>query len=454
MDATVPPTTAPSSRALRPDGTRARIHPKETNGRYTRLQQWLYPALILFYAALPWVPVGGHPAVWIDIPQRRFYLFGLTFNSTDFYLVFFIISGFAFSLVVLSALVGRVWCGYACPQTVYIDGVYRKLERLVEGTARERQAREQGPWTAERVARKALKHVLFVLVSLLIAHVFLAYFATAEDVLEMMQRSPLENPTPFAWVMAITGLLYFNFGWFREQFCLVLCPYGRMQSVLVDRDTVTVGYDALRGEPRGKLKGEAHGDCVDCRMCVQACPTGIDIRNGMQMECIACAHCVDACNEVMVKIGKPTGLIRYDSLAGLEHAKRQFWRPRVYGYIVAGLAGLTALTLAVNHRKAFEANLLWAQAAPRTVQGEQVVHRMVVHLNSKTAEARTYQLSLDAPEGAQVILPTPAPTLEPFGSVHLPVMVVTSKTSGGERKVTLHAKDSVTGEVRSAVLKL
>jgi cytochrome c oxidase accessory protein FixG len=442
------------SRALREDGNRVKMHPLESTGRFTRLQAWLYPALIAFYAALPWVKVGGHPAVWIDIEHRRFFLFGLTFNSTDFYLVFFLLSGAGFSLIVLSALFGRVWCGYACPQTVFMEGVFRRIEQWVEGPARKRQARDAGPWTAPRVVRVLVKHALFLLSGFGVAHIFLAYFASADSVLWMMQQSPLENLTPFLWAASITLVMCFNFAWFREQTCLVMCPYGRLQGALVDRDTITVGYDVLRGEPRGK-KGKATGDCVDCTKCVQVCPTGIDIRLGSgQMECVGCGHCIDACDQVMDAIGKPRGLVRYDSINGLEKMPGRFLRGRLVGYGIAGLAGLVAMTTAVSLRKGFDAALLRGTSMPRERQGDKVVERFVAHVASKSADEHTFVLALEAPEGSELLLPMASLTMKPFESRHVPVVVTIPWENSGVGVLKLRVTETETGVTRESQLPL
>lgn len=440
------------SRALRPDGTRVKMHPLESKGTFSNIQRVWYPLLIAFYAALPLIPVGGHPAVLLDVAQRQFYLFGFTFNASDTYLAFFLLSGVAFTLVVLSTLAGRIWCGWACPQTVFLEGLYRRIEALVEGPARRRAAAQGTPWTRQRVLQLLTKHALFVLVTLLVTHVFLGWFVGLDNLATMLSHSPADNPGPFAFVMVLSGILYFNFAWFREQFCIVLCPYGRLQSVLADQETLQVGYDATRGEPRGKM-GSVSGACVDCSKCVQVCPTGIDIRNGMQMECIGCAHCIDACNEVMVKIGRPQGLIRYDSLGGLEGKPKRFLRPRVYGYLVAGIAGVIAMTLAASLRTPFQVALLRAQN-PRQVDGQVVTERFVVHVTSKSAEPTAYALHVDAPQGLSVTVPLSAVDLGPFESRYLPVLVEhpLGATLGGQ-KVTAEVTDAL-GRKRTAALPL
>jgi cytochrome c oxidase accessory protein FixG len=211
-------------------------------------------------------------------------------------------------------------------------------------------------------------YLTVLLLSFVVAHVFLSYFVSLSALFAMMRDRPLEHPEAFAWAASMTLVMYGNFAWFREQLCLVICPYGRLQSVLTDSDSMVIGYDALRGEPRGKAKDKANGDCVDCGRCVVVCPTGIDIRNGLQMECIGCAACVDACDEVMTKLHRPRGLIRYDSQAGLSRLAKRFWRPRVFVYLGFGVLGLLVATLLTRTRVPFEANLF--RLAAQSVRGE------------------------------------------------------------------------------------
>lgn len=288
-----------SSAALPADGRRAAIQPADVRGRFQRARTGVFAVLVCVWAALPWIRIGGHPALFIDVDARALYLFGATFNAQDTWLLFFLLTGVGFGLVYATALAGRVWCGWACPQTVFLEGVYRRIERWVEGPRERRLRRNAGPWTPEKLARKGATHALFVVVSVVVAHIFLSYFASLPKTVQMVRHAPAAHPEAFAWVLAMTAVFYLNFAWFREQLCVVLCPYGRLQSSLLDEHSLVVGYDANRGEPRGKKGTAGAGDCVDCKRCVAVCPTGIDIRNGVQMECLACTQCIDACDEIM-----------------------------------------------------------------------------------------------------------------------------------------------------------
>ena len=411
------------SSSLRSDGSRNYVHPADVRGRYTRLRRLLFPLLIALYAALPWIEVGGHPAIFLDVPARRFYLLGAVFNAQDFWLVFFLLSGIGFSLILLTTLLGRVWCGYACPQTVFLEGVFRRIERLIEGPRSARLRLRNAPLSWSKIGRRVLKHSLFIASAALIAHLFLSYFVSLPSLWTMMQGSPVQHPAAFAWVSVMTAVMYFNFAWFREQLCLILCPYGRLQSALLDEDTRVIGYDRRRGEPRGREAGK--GDCIDCRRCIVVCPTGIDIRQGLQIDCIGCAACVDACDEVMTKIGKPQGLVRYDSLRGLQGGKRRFWRPRLALYGLLGLIGFVVATTAFRSRRPFEANLLRASTAPYVVEAGRVRNSMVLHLINKYPETQTFRIEGKVPgvPGAESLLAQQRISLGPLQSQQIPWIV-------------------------------
>jgi cytochrome c oxidase accessory protein FixG len=372
--------TVDSVTTIRADGSRRDIHPADVHGRFTisrRLVAWV---LIAVYLLLPWIPVNGAPAVFLDVAERRFHFFGFTLAAQDMWLLFFGVSGLGFALFFLTALFGRLWCGWACPQTVFLEHVFRRIERWIDGDATQRRASAVAPLTAAKAVRAVIKHGLYFLVALLITHLFLAYFVSLPQLWAYMQEAPRENWAAFVFVFVAAGLLYFNFAWFREQLCIVICPYGRLQSAMTDDHSLVIGYDTKRGEPRGKLRTEdrvqktedrqagaqpasalssvlrppssgdaaAVGDCIDCNRCVQVCPTGIDIRQGLQLECIGCAACIDACDEVMTRVERPKGLIRYDSFVGLGGGRTRWIRPRILVYGVLLLVGATVAIYAFS----------------------------------------------------------------------------------------------------------
>ncbi|MGD7653292.1 MAG: cytochrome c oxidase accessory protein CcoG [Verrucomicrobiales bacterium] len=331
------------------DGSRYFLHPADVKGKWTILRRITGAILIAIYILLPWIPINGAPAVFLDVEKRMFHLFGLTLVPQDLWVMFFAITGLGFTLFFVTSLLGRVWCGWACPYTVFLDHIYRRIERLIEGDATARKKLDKAPWTAAKIVKRAVKHTLYLLIAAIIAHVFLSYFVSLNRLYSFMQEGPLAHATAFGIVTFLTLVLWFCFGYFREQFCIIMCPYGRLQSALTDDDTINVGYDYQRGEPRG-AKGKTEGDCIDCRRCVQVCPTGIDIRNGLQLECIGCTACIDACDTIMDKVGRPKGLIRYDSFNAFAGSARRFIRPRIFAYIGLTLLGMTAFGIVASQR--------------------------------------------------------------------------------------------------------
>jgi len=346
------------------DGSRNFLHPADVKGRFTLWRRISAFFLIAFYVSLPWIHINGYPAVFLDLAARRFHLFGLTLAAEDLWILFFFVTGLGFFLFFVTALFGRLWCGWACPQTVFLEHVFRRVERWIDGPARKQKDLEKKEWCAEKVIKRVTKHAIFVIFAAVIAHIFLSYFISVDVLFSWFSEGPATHPRAFAFMLFMTAVLYFNFSWFREQLCLIICPYGRLQSVLIDDDTVVIGYDEVRGEPRGRKKKVRQaaasapaeqvfesGDCIDCFRCVEVCPTGIDIRQGLQMECIGCSNCVDACDDVMVKTGRPKGLVRYDSLNGLAGKGKKFIRPRLFLYFALMSFGIAAFAVSVTKIK-------------------------------------------------------------------------------------------------------
>ena len=385
------------------DGSRFFLHPADVKGRFTLGRRLTGILLIAVYILLPWIPINGHPAVFLDIENRRFHLLGLTLLVQDVWLLFFVISGLGFALFFITALLGRLWCGWACPYTVFLDHVFRRIERWIEGDASARKQLDAAPWGPAKLFKRTLKHALFLLCAAAIAHIFLSYFISLQNLYGWMHQSPEKHLSVFLGVMALTGVLYFCFSWFREQFCVIMCPYGRLQSALTDDDTLNIGYDKTRGEPRGKAADPSNGHCIDCRRCVQVCPTGIDIRNGLQMECIGCAACVDACDDIMAKLQRPKGLVRYDSLNGLAGKKRRIVRPRIILYSGLMLLGASVATWAMTRVHSFEMSLVRMRGMPYMTDHGTVRNQFILRLMSKDQKPHVYTLTtVDAPHGLSV----------------------------------------------------
>lgn len=413
--------------SLQSDGSRPKIRVADVSGRFTKARSLFFIILIGVYALVPWIKIGGHPLIFIDILHRRFYLFGQTFNAQDFYMVFFLVSGGAFTLFYLTAMAGRVWCGWACPQTVFLEGVFRPIERWIEGPKSAQLALAKEPFSFKKLRIYLTKYFLYGVCALVVSHIFISYFVSLDDLLHFIRQNPREHPVAFLWMAAITAVILINFAWFREQLCLIVCPYGKLQSVLIDDDTIMIGYDEKRGEPRGKKSDLNRGSCINCNRCVDVCPTGIDIRNGLQLECVGCANCIDACDEIMQKIGQPTGLIRYDSLNGLSGKPRQIWRPRLYLYTVLFLLGVGVFSFYLFHHHPFEVNVLRAAGAPFTLVDKKVQNQFVLHLVNKAASRSHFVLTIlpiqVEDDVAEVTLPVHTIDLESLEDRRIPVFV-------------------------------
>jgi cytochrome c oxidase accessory protein FixG len=352
--------------------------------------------------------------VLLDIPNRRFAFFGITFWAHDVPMLFFVLGILAIGLAFVTVTWGRVWCGWACPQTVFIDRVYRRIERWIEGDHIQRIRLARAPMTPDKIWKKSVKWFLFWFVSTNIAHSFTAYFIGAERLLGMSLSSPTENLTPFIFVAALTVILLFDFGWFREQFCMIMCPYGRFQSVLMDRSSMAVLYDETRGEPRKgtEPEGTEHGDCVNCYRCVQVCPTGIDIRRGIQLECVACTACIDACDQIMAKIERPRGLIRYSTEAEMAGERRRVIRPAsvIYASVLAVL--LISFSVVVATRGAIDAKFIRAIETPYTQNAlddgtTEIINHYKVKVKNQMFDEREIALSIEGPAAEEIELVAP-----------------------------------------------
>ncbi|SEQ27330.1 4Fe-4S dicluster domain-containing protein [Neolewinella agarilytica] len=407
------------------DGKRNWIYPKRPAGRYYNWRTYLSYLLLAILFGLPWIRVGGEPIIMLNVLERKFILLGMLFSPQDFqYLAILMITAVVF-IALFTVVFGRIFCGWVCPQTIFMEMVFRKIEYWIEGDANAQRKLAKAPWTPEKIRKKVTKQALFLLVAALIAHTFLAYIIGTDEVIATVSQSPLSAPGGFIAIVIFIGVFYFVFANMREQVCIAICPYGRLQGVLLDEDSVNVIYDYERGEPRGKIrKGKPKkssctdcencrdgkdscgdqmvhrmeaalaagkhdaskpspvpakaplafsddgtvslvaetpktiGDCIDCTLCVQVCPTGIDIRNGIQMECINCTACIDACDAVMDKIDRPRGLIRYDSEAGVARGERKIWTPRVIAYSVVLLALIILNVVMLGSRDGLDVILL------------------------------------------------------------------------------------------------
>jgi len=430
---------------LNRDGTRRWIRPKISREDFYRRRLVTAWALIITFTMIPILKLGGKPLMLFDIPNTEFSFFGSTFLPTDTFLLMLLLFSIFIGIFLITAVLGRVWCGWVCPQTVYMEFLYRPIENLIEG-GRSQQLKldAQGP-----NLRRMLKYVVFFVVSAFLANTFLAYFVSWDRLLGWITSPPTRNPAAFAIMLGTTLLMFFDFSWFREQTCIVACPYGRFQSVLLDRQSLIVGYDTGRGEPRGpwrKAEKRTNGDCIDCSLCVSTCPTGIDIRDGLQMECIHCTQCIDACNGVMDRIGLDRGLIRYTSQAELASGKRTFLRPRliVYSAVLAVMFGAFAFSLA--GKSTADVTLLRGIGAPFTVlpSGE-ISNQIRIKVANRSPDERSYLIELLA-AGDLVLIAPENPLTVAAGDTQMTAGFITGQRSaftGGESTVSLKISDGV-----------
>lgn len=401
------------------DGERLYIYPATVKGRFKTYRNWVHSLLIALFLLLPWLKIGGHQAVLLNVPGRRFAFFGLTFWSHEAPLLFLVILTFIIGIGLVTALLGRLWCGWACPQTVFIERLFRSIEQWIEGAGTSQRRFHSKARTSSFWLKKAAKWGLFFLISLVITHSFLAYFVGSDRILSMITQSPQENWGAFLLIVVTTSIILFDFGWFREQFCIVVCPYGRLQSVMIDEQSLVVGYDAIRGEPRRQDRHDtaASGDCINCYRCVQVCPTGIDIRRGTQLECVMCTACIDACDTVMSKLGKPKGLVRYDSEAGLNGQKRQWLRGRIVLYILLFSAVVAALSYALYSRDMAPAYIKRLRTPPyELVDAHRVRNRFIVSIKNLYFEPIEVELFLseaDQKRGVTGIRPVEVLSIQP-----------------------------------------
>jgi cytochrome c oxidase accessory protein FixG len=344
------------------DGNRIWVYPKKPAGNTHNARILVTIVLLSLMFMGPFLSWKGHPLFLFNIFERKFILFGIPFWPQDFYILGIGMITFFVFIILFTVVFGRIWCGWACPQTLFMEMVFRKIEYWIEGDANQQRKLENAPWDGTKIFKKGLKQVIFLAISILIAHTLMAYLIGIDQVKEIVTKSPAENLSGFIGLVAFTGIFYWVFSYFREQACVVVCPYGRLQGVLLDKDSIVVAYDWLRGEPRGKIKkAEAvapKGDCIDCKLCVHVCPTGIDIRNGTQLECVNCTACIDACDDVMVKIGKPKGLIRYASYNSIKDGIKSLLTPRIVAYSVVLVVLLSLFSFLMISRTDVEAMVL------------------------------------------------------------------------------------------------
>jgi cytochrome c oxidase accessory protein FixG len=352
---------------------------------------------------LPFIRVKGHPLFMFHILKGKFILFGQVFWPQDFYLFGLGMLTFVLFIVLFTVVFGRIFCGWACPQTVFMEMVFRKVEYFFEGDASAQRQLDKSPWNAEKIRKKAGKHITFFLMAFIIANTFLSYLIGTDELFQIMREPVSEHLGGFMSIVLFSGAFYGVYARFREQVCIVVCPYGRLQGVLLDKASVVVAYDYVRGEPRHKFKkneSRSEGDCIDCKACVRVCPTGIDIRNGTQLECVNCTACIDACDHIMDSVGLPKGLIRYDSEQGIKEGKKLRVTPRMMAYSAVLLVLLTVEVALLATRSDIDTTVIRARGLLYMEEGQDKIKNLYnIKLTNKTYEELPVTLKLESMNG-------------------------------------------------------
>ena len=391
-------------------GARKWVYPKKPKGKFTNYRDIVTVFLLAVFFVVPFIKLNGNPLLKINIIDREFFIIGQPFYPQDFFILALgAITSLVF-IILFTVVFGRIFCGWICPQTIFMEGVFRKIEYWIEGDRNKQIKLANQPWNSEKILKKGLKWFIYTIISLIITHWMFMYIVGYEEVLKIMKGGPIEYPSNFIVMFIFTGLFYFVFAWFREQVCTLVCPYGRLQGVLIDKETINVFYDFKRGENRSKWrKGEdrkaaGKGDCIDCNQCVVVCPTGIDIRNGQQLECINCTMCIDACDEVMVKTGLPKGLIRYASQDEIEKEQKFKFTNRMKAYSVVLLALVGFLGYLLNNRGDLEAKFIKPAGSTFFIKDKKINNTYNYTFLNKTNQDKKVTIKVIKPQNGEIIL--------------------------------------------------
>jgi len=387
-------------------GKRVWIYPKKQTGKFYRARTILSFFLLAFLFGTPFIKMNGHPFVLLNVLERKFILFGFVFGPQDFYLLVLATISVLVFIVLFTAIYGRLFCGWICPQTVFMEMVFRKIEYWLEGDAAQQKALDKAPWDGNKIFKKSIKQIIFFTIAFIIGNTFVAYIVGIDKLYELVNQSPSEHLSAFIAVVVFSFIFYFVFSKFREQACIIVCPYGRLQGVLLDPNTVVVAYDYIRGEPRGKLQTpKTTDDCIDCHLCVAVCPTGIDIRNGTQLECVNCTSCIDACDSIMDKVKLPKGLIRYASMNSIKDKSKFKVTPRIIGYSIVLTLLLTVFIILATLRTEIDSTILRAPGKVYQEQADNKVSNLyMIKLVNNTYKNVPIQIKINNPDAELKII--------------------------------------------------
>lgn len=371
-------------------GSRNWIFAKKPVGKLYNARTIVTLVYLMVFFILPWIKYKGDPLFLFDVIGRKFILFGTVFWPQDFFLFVIGMLTFVVFIILFTTVFGRIFCGWICPQTIFMEMVFRRIEYWIDGDAEKQRQLAAAPWNRKKIVKRSLKFVAFFTLSFVIANYFLSYLIGMDNVVLYAKEGIVKHLATFIPLLAFTSIFFFVYWWFREQACLIVCPYGRLQGVMLDPNSIVVAYDYVRGEPRGKMKKDNPkplGDCIDCAACVRVCPTGIDIRNGTQLECVNCTACIDACDDIMTHIHKPTGLIRYASENNIAKSEKVKFSPRIMGYTAVLTALIAVLAVLLITRKDIQTTILRAQGMMYQEKGENQISNLYnIQLINKTRE--------------------------------------------------------------------
>ena len=419
-------------------GRRKWIYAKKPKGRLFNRRRIVAVVLLAILYITPFIKYKGDPLFLFNILERKFIIFGIVFWPQDIHLILLMFITSLVFVVLFTVIFGRIFCGWVCPQTIFMEFVFRRIEYLIEGDAAAQRRLNQGPWNFNKIWRKSLKHIVFYALAFVTAAVFLSYIIGMDQLLQYASELPHEHLSGLIGLMIFSGIYYFIFAFFREQVCTIACPYGRLQGVLIDKKTIIVAYDYKRGEPRGPLN-KVDGDCVDCNQCVAVCPTGIDIRNGTQLECINCTACIDACDATMIKVKKPLGLIRYDSEEGIETGHHSVFNARSIAYSIVLTLMIFFVAALFVMRGDFEATILHARGTLYQKYGNDSISNIYTYdIVNKTRTPLDIDFKLESNKGrVQYLGPKP--------------VVNTGKVSKGQFLVIIDKNDLKSSNTRIAI---